>query len=268
MTSSRKCLICQEVPGWPKLAWAAVTELGSDTVSVLHGPRVETNPDWCVEAVWAGDYAEGSFDFSDVVVGTGVRVRGNKIVFVSSGDTLNCLHHFQENEMIYVSNSLPALMAIARLELIDHDYAPAMQSINNELVSYVRSIPSTRGPVHLTYFNNLVVSDSKIVECAKPPSAPDFKDFATYRDYLTASAQRVGENARASDRRHAIRLLATVSSGYNSDRNGSLGSRGGGTRIRNDRTGASCSKADVRSQQFRSGGGPPIGHGVRNLFTR
>jgi hypothetical protein len=48
-----KRLICKEVPGWPKLAWAAVTKRGSDVVAVLHGPCVETSPDWCAEAVWA-----------------------------------------------------------------------------------------------------------------------------------------------------------------------------------------------------------------------
>jgi hypothetical protein len=217
VASPRKRLICQEVPGWPKLAWVAVSKLGSDAVSVLHGPCVETNPDWCVEAVWAGDFSEGGFDLTDVIVGTGIRIRGDKVLFVSSGDTLNRLHHFEDDETIYVSNSLPALMAIVGLTLIsDYDYAPAMQSIKNGLISYVREIPSTRGMIHLTYFNNLVVADSKIVEAAKPSSTLDFTDFAMYRDYLFASARKVGENARAPQRRHSMRLLATVSSGYDS----------------------------------------------------
>jgi hypothetical protein len=41
-------------------------------------------------------------------------------------------------------------------------------------------------------------------------------DFATYRDFLFGSARAVGENARAPGRRHAVGLLATVSSGYDS----------------------------------------------------
>jgi hypothetical protein len=212
-----KRLICKEVPGWPKLAWVAVMKLGSDAVSVLHGPGVETGPDWCVEAVWAGDFSAGGFDLTDVVVGTGVRLRDDNVVFVSSGDTLNRLHHLKKEEMIYVSNSLPALLAIVDSTLFpDYDYAPAMQSINNGLARYVREIPSTRGSVHLTYFNNLVVSDLGFVELAKPSSAPDFTDFAIYRDYLFASARRVGENARAPERRQGMGLLATLSSGYDS----------------------------------------------------
>ena len=215
MPSRGKRLTCRRVSGWPKLAWVATMNLGSDTVSVLHGPCVETNTDWCVEAVWAGDFPDGDFDLTDVVVGTGVRVRGDTVAFVSSGDTLNRLHHFKENETLYVSNSLPALMALADLTLIsDYDYASAMESIKDGLVSYVREIPSTRGAIRLTYFHNLVGSGAIISEIRKPSSTPDFIDFATYRDYLFASARRVGENARAPERRHGIRLLATVSSGY------------------------------------------------------
>ena len=190
---------------------------GSDMVSVLHGPCVETRPDWCVEGVWAGDFSKGDFDVTEVVVGTGVRVRDDHIMFVSSGDTLSRLHHFEDSKTIFVSNSLSALLAIADLALLpDYDYASAMESIMNGLVSYVREIPSTAGPIHLTYFNNLIVTGAEISEVAKPLSAPDFTDFATYRDYLFNAARSVGENARASERRHRITLLATVSRGYDS----------------------------------------------------
>jgi hypothetical protein len=212
-----KRLICNEVPGWPKLAWVAAMKLGSGTVSVVHGACVETHPDWCMEGVWAGEFSRGDFDLTDVVAGTGVRVRDGKVVFVSSGDTLNRLHHFSQEETLYVSNSLPALLAVTDSGLVpDYDYVPAMESIKRGLVSYIREIPSIKGPIQLTYFKNLVVAGSKLAEAAKPSSAPDFTDFGTYRDYLFASARRVGENARAPERRHGVTLLASVSSGYDS----------------------------------------------------
>jgi len=215
--SPGKRLICKEVSGWPKLAWVAIVSLRSGTVSALHGPCVETNPNWCVEAVWAGDFSKGDFDLTDIVIGTGIRIRGDDIFFVSSGDTLNRLHYFQDDDILYVSNSLSGLMAIAESSFIDdYDYAYAMESIKNGLVSYVREIPSTRGAIQLIYYNNLAVINSAVVEVAKPLSAPDFTNFAAYRDYLFALARDVGENARSRRRRHDIMLLATVSSGYDS----------------------------------------------------
>ena len=128
MTLPRKHLICTEVAGWPKLAWVATMKRGADVVSVLHGPCVETRPDWCVEGVWDGAFSKGDFDLTDVIVGTGIRVRDARILFVSSGDTLSRLHHFEDTaETLFVSNSLSALLAIADLSLVpDYDYASAI----------------------------------------------------------------------------------------------------------------------------------------------
>jgi hypothetical protein len=217
MALRAKHLTCTEVPGWPKLAWLATLKHGSDEVAVLHGPCVETGRDWCMEGVWAGDFAQGNFDLTDVVVGTGIRIRGGEVRFVSSGDTLNRLHHFRGPEALHVSNSLSALLAIADLRLVPgYDYATAMESIIRGLDDYVREIPSTRGPVYLTYFNNLIVTGESVAEAAKPSSAPDFTEFAVYRDHLFASARAVGENARSAERRHRVASVTTISSGYDS----------------------------------------------------
>jgi hypothetical protein len=215
--SREQHLVCIEVPGWPKLAWVAAMRRGSDGVTVFHGPCVETAPDWCVEGPWAGRFALGDFDLTDVVVGTGIRIRPDGVRFVSSGDTLNRLHHFCSRGAIHVSNSLSALLAFTGAGLVPgYDYAAAMESITRGLASHVREVPSTCGPIGLTYFDNLIVADGNVSRVAKPSSTPDFPDFAIYRDYLRASARAVGENARAAERRHRIVPLATLSSGYDS----------------------------------------------------
>jgi hypothetical protein len=206
-----------EQAGWPKLAWVAVVEPGSETVSVRHGPCVECAPAWCAEGVWDGDFAAGDFDLSDVVVGTGIRARGDRVLFVSSSDTLNRLHHFVAADRIVVANSLAALLALADLALLpSFDYASAMESIKLGLDRYVREIPVAGGVVPLTYFDNLVVENGRLRRQPKPERAPDFPEFAAYRDYLFATAKRIGENAAAPERRHAVTAVATVSSGYDS----------------------------------------------------
>ncbi len=99
------------VPGWPKLAWVAVLDEGTETVTVYHGPMVEVADDWIVEAVWAGDFAAGDFDRTDLVFGSGVRCRGRRMVFVSSGTTFDCLWRLERAGRCVVSNSLPAVLA-------------------------------------------------------------------------------------------------------------------------------------------------------------
>lgn len=207
----------KKVADWPKLSWVAVVKEASDAITILHGGNVETNSSWCAEAVWAGRYESGDFDRTDLVVGTGVRVRGGEVFFVSSGDTLNRLHWYQGNKEIVVSNSLPALLAVADIDLVDdYPYADAMASIVKGLHSYQREIPSTGGPIHIVYFNNLKLVGDEITEIAKPSTSPDFVDFSAYRDFLFSSARKVGMNARAAERIHKVTPLASVSSGYDS----------------------------------------------------
>jgi hypothetical protein len=210
-------LIYHEVPDWPKLTWLAKLPRGSNAVTVLHGPCVETNASWCAEAVWPGAFAEGNFDQTDVVVGTGLRVRSGKIVFVTSGDTLNRLHYYEGDEAIYVSNSLPAMMAVADLSFVPgFDYVHVLKSIVNGLTRYLREIPTNRAPIRQIYFDNLLLSDGGAEEIAKPCRAPEFENFSAYRNYLFETARQIGENARAAERRHSITTLVAISNGYDS----------------------------------------------------
>lgn len=202
---------------WPRLSWVALLQCGRAPIHVFHGSGVEANPAWCVEAVWAGEYTDGDFDKADLVFGTGVRVRDDEVVFVSSGDTLNRLHYYKERDFIYVSNSFTAIIAVADLDLVnDFDYADALASIMRGLSSHEKVVPSTRGSVHLIYYRNFKVKDHEITITDKASTAPDFPTFSRYRDYILDSADGLRRNAAAIRRRHTITPLATISSGYDS----------------------------------------------------
>lgn len=83
------------VAEWPPLAWLARWQKTGDAITVQHGRRVETNADWFCEAVWAGDYASGDFDLTDIVAGSGGRIRNDTAVYVSSGSTVDRLVSIQ-----------------------------------------------------------------------------------------------------------------------------------------------------------------------------
>ena len=94
-------LTCQLVPGWPKLAWVAVLERGTDTVHVRLGSHVELGDGWCVEAVWAGDFEHADFDRAELLFGSGIRCRGGRIVFVSTSTMLDRLWVIQMDTLFY-----------------------------------------------------------------------------------------------------------------------------------------------------------------------
>jgi hypothetical protein len=208
------------VPGWPKLAWLAVAPAGADSIEVLHGPRVEVGDGWCAEAVWAGPFEAADFDRTDLVFGSGVRVRGSEVVFVTSATAMDRLWTWQGGGTTYVSNSLGALCARAGLRLIDGDtYAnDCLSTIGTRWGATVctRAFPTQSGEGHVAWFNNLVYDGRTLREEVKPDVAPAFTTFASYYDFLIDAARRLGENLKSPARRHGVAPLTSVSSGYDS----------------------------------------------------
>ena len=61
---------------WPVQAWLA--QCHPRHVLVRHGGRVETRDDWFCEAVWDGEIERGDFDLTDIVAGSGARIRDGR----------------------------------------------------------------------------------------------------------------------------------------------------------------------------------------------
>src|SRR5437667_4986741 len=96
---------------WPPLAWLARCSPTRPVVDVFHGPGVERTAEWFCDAVWAGAYETGGFDHTDVVFGSGGRLRNSTATFVSSGTTVDRLQSLETTDATWVSNSLPCLLA-------------------------------------------------------------------------------------------------------------------------------------------------------------
>src|SRR2546429_8185854 len=93
------------VADWPPLAWLAQCPRGNGLISIWHGRSVERAADWFCEAVWAGPYTAGQFDRTELVFGSGGRLRGEGAVFVSSGSTGDPLQTLETRDAAWVSNS-------------------------------------------------------------------------------------------------------------------------------------------------------------------
>ena len=203
---------------WPPLAWLARCRRDQPTIDVFHGPRVEIAADWFCEAVWDGSFVEGDFDRTDLVFGSGARVRGDRACFVSSGSTVDRLQSLDARDASWVSNSLPCLLAGvgASLDPTYAGYHTDLKSIAKGLTRYVRVIATSAGPVRLTYHHNLVWDGARLVGTPKPAGAEPFQTFAAYRSFLAGTIDRLSENMGAPSRAEPYRMLGTISSGYDS----------------------------------------------------
>jgi len=203
---------------WPALAWLAHGRRGEHDVDLIHGPRVEVGSDWFCEAVWDGEFGEGELDRTDIVFGSGARVRGDHVTFVSSATTVDRLQTLESGDDIWISNSLPCLLAAtgAELDRTYPHYFRDFSSIRLGLARYESQLRTSRGPVRLVYFNNLTWDGSQLRVVPKPGPARDFSSFERYRGFLATSLQRLARNAGDTARRHPYHLLGTISSGYDS----------------------------------------------------
>ncbi|MCK4785939.1 MAG: hypothetical protein KAV87_19440 [Desulfobacteraceae bacterium] len=206
------------VSDWPKLAWIANFVRGTNCIHVLHGPRVEIDDDWCVEAVWTGDFTAGDFDKTELVFGTGVRVRDHRVFFVNAGTMLDRLYYCEHEGQFFVSNTLPGLLARAEISLFDDypHYPDDIMTMREGLSNFKRKIPADLTDMQITYYNNLVYDGSGIKEISKPDLSPDFNCYTDYHEFLIDTAACLGQNMCDPGRKHSIEPLSTVSSGYDS----------------------------------------------------
>lgn len=207
-----------EVERWPRLAWLARCRPGADVIEVWHGPGIECRREWFCEAVWDGPFSQGGFDRTDIMFGSGARIRGDHVLFATSTATVDRLQYLESNGRTYLSNSLPCLLfwVGAELEPTFPHYMPALRSIVAGLGRYRRDLPTTRGPVELSYGENLLWNGEVLERQAKPWRSRAFSSFSKYVDFLGESIGRLAGNLSARDRTRPFRMLGTVSAGYDS----------------------------------------------------
>ena len=222
----------EAMPNWPPLAWEASCRPGSREILVRHGERVEIGDDWFCEAAWAGEFGQGDFDRTDIVAGTGGRIRDGRVTFVSSGSTVDRLQTLLDDSGFRVSNSLACLAASGGFELDPcyPRYYEDFRSIVDGLTRVKRRVHTLKGRIELCYFDNLVWAGdapSPSIE-AKPEPARDFSSFERYEAFLKETMATVAANARDPARRFPYDLLGTLSTGYDSTTVATLAAKAAG----------------------------------------
>ena len=179
---------------------------------------MEARESWFCEAVWDGEFESGDFDLTDVVFGSGAHVRDDRVVFVSSGTTVDRLQHAEIDGKTWISNSLACLVAMSGVKVpVDYErYPEFFRSITQGIDAYERRLPTLAGRLELTYFRNLVWNGTSLSAEDKPFPQRDFDSFQKYRAFLAGSLSRVAHNMEAHDRTHRYQMIGSLSSGYDS----------------------------------------------------
>lgn len=210
---------CCPHPSLPPLAWCARLERKSPVVIVSHGLSVETGERFFVEGVWDGSFAAGGFDQSCLLMGSGGRIVGGRVVLATPCHMLERVHLARIGDVLFASNSLPFVLAAAGLHLDPGypDYIIDLWSMVHGPDRCVKSLPTqATARVRLCYFGNVEVDDDLQVVEREKPWPREWNSFGDYRRFLSDGAAALARNAVDEQRRRPFGFVASISSGYDS----------------------------------------------------
>lgn len=201
----------------PQLAWAAHVIQEAGTATLWCGKSVEISDTVIVEGAWDGPFEARAPHKSSNIFGSAVVVDGDNIIFVSSSATTDYLYYQEKGGSVYVSNSLPLLMAIIG-DSLDPSY-DRYNLINDSIMygfqRYIRIIPTKHGSINRLMHRNLVVERNLIFEVEKP-DPPHFSCYLDYVSYIKNVCSDLLQNAKSSARSQSLVVASTQSRGYDS----------------------------------------------------
>lgn len=203
----------------PRLAWCARMEHGHKSVTVEHGPWVESTPGFFFEGAWSGPYTRDGLMASGAVVGSGGVAMGDSLVFIPGTHTMERLYSCRDGDRLYVANSFTYLLSVLEdgLDTRRLNYEAEFLSVLQGYHRMRPSIPTAGGRnVHFHCFLRLAV-DSKLRMRTFPPAQQHrFDRYQDYVDHLETLTRDIIANARDDARQIKYEPLATVSTGYDS----------------------------------------------------
>lgn len=210
----------QPVPDLPKLAWlACIDRKAFDTLSVFHGLSVECRQNWMIEGAWDGDFSSGEFHRAENVFGSGIRVVGDRVHFVTSSSLVDRLFYCFDRDTLLVSNSLVVLMGFTGARLNDqHDYYHESVSITNGIKKYVKEFNIRHPEIKLFYqvfYENIIATRDGVAFELKTGSHR-IGSFEEYYDLLWGVLCRLRDNYKDPNRTIPVSAFTTISSGYDS----------------------------------------------------
>lgn len=202
-----------EIPG---LAWCLRARNG--TALVLHGPLLETGPDFFADGVWAGDFGSGRLGES-FCCGTGATVSDGVLKLVSASSPFDRIFTARIGRELFASNSLPFFLAMVD-DSLDDDwlfYRSQTTSVRVGMRIARRTFPTKRGlRVRVLLGETATVEPNGHLSPQLRPLEDEFRDFSHYRSTLAETAAALIENGGDGRRKTPLQPVTALSSGYDS----------------------------------------------------
>jgi len=204
----------------PALAWCGRLEKESGKLHLFHGSGVVVTSNTFVEGFWDGEFSKFEFLDAEVMCGTGGSVKSDTATFRGSSDRLSPLVSIENQEHVYISNSIIFALAASGEELDpiypyypydiikiwrQGDHCPAGEfplKSKNRLKIHFGSIVKIKADGKTAY---------KIPNAGVEPS-----DYRHYKSILSAKVEKVMQNAAEPNRVIRSSPIAALTQGYDS----------------------------------------------------
>ena len=205
----------------PKLGWIVKVDIEKKHILARHGKYVECREDWMVEGIWDQPFNEGNFHNTEVFFGSGMRIVGDSICFITSSALTDRILLCEDKGNILVSNSLLLLLAYTGAQLDnEHDYInDTLSIIHDGVYRYNRRFKMIHPTIDCFYqifYENIVLENGKVDFAYKPKCISRVKTYDEYYGLLDSEVKRLAENYQSKERSFPIKPYTTISSGYDS----------------------------------------------------
>ncbi|MGH1404857.1 MAG: hypothetical protein ACRBDL_11510 [Alphaproteobacteria bacterium] len=197
----------------PVMSWGSVVDLQERSIKTYTGAWVEVFENGVIEGCHSGAQIIEDVLDSEFCLATGFIHRDHKTTFFTASHTLDPLYYIQHHHHIYISNSLPFVLAMSGRTLKD-DY-PYYAADFSYIQNHVEKAPLDQGHLNIAYNINLVVHNNDL-KTEKKKSCKSFGDFQSYAETLEIVLEKTAKNAVLSDRKQQFTPITTISSGYDS----------------------------------------------------
>lgn len=219
------------VPGLPRLAWLATVRRDDPLVTVLHGETVEIVGDSFIACAWDGPFSEFGMFEATTVMGSGGHASSDVVSLCNGSHPFTELCSVRVGNELHIANSMSLLLAYTddgpdlMYRYYHRDRVAAWKA---GIVASPYRVPTRRDRDVLGYFGVDFEVGTDLEVVTKPKAVPGLPGaFSEYRATLAATVRRVVENATDTARRHPLRAITTLSTGFDSVASSVLGSEAG-----------------------------------------
>ena len=202
-----------------KLSWGMTISSEMKEIKTVVGEMVEITEKFFVSGVWDGEFKEGNFEQAEFFCGCGVKLLDNEILVSTSTHERQRICYMKKEGQIYVSNSLPFLLALTdeKLDVNYHRYEAVLCSIIDGLSEYEKDIPLASGNVMRQLFSaDMEIDHALNIEIRRKKVHRDFLNYDDYYSSMKKVCEKILSNGKDVARKNKLEMIATTSSGYDS----------------------------------------------------